>query len=458
MSGISNLFGNSKKDESLLGLFGKSSGPVKRVDAQRTVIKVPESKKIEATEEESEEGSGSEDDSESASGEGSEDQEDSDEEMEDQEEEEPVVEKKKRKTTDEDDDLESKYLGKLLKESETNEAEEEKKAEEEFDSDSDEEDEDKSKDESKPVQSGEVKSIDFKEKEVEKAQRTIFIGNLSAIVIKNKKDYKELKKYFTQFGLIESIRFRSISFNEPIPRKAAFVQQKLHESRDSINAYIVFKEKDAARKSLEANGKVLFDLHLRVDSVSHPSKIDNKRTIFVGNLDFEEKEEELWNIFSECGEIESVRIVRDSTTNMGKGFGYVQFKDFTSVSKALLMNEKKLGEKKRKLRISRSKRVKPTPQQGQNGRGGPRQGQRQGGNNNNNKQRALSNLTDDQKTKLGRAQRVLGKADRSQAGQVVEGQRAKKGDRVTGVKNGKNRVKKPRIRQRSTDFKNLSKK
>lgn len=441
MAAIGDLFGKSKKDDKLVDLFAKSSGPVKRTVGQRTVLptKKPDTEESES-EEDSENSEDSQDDDSISEGE----EEDSDEEMDEAEEEEeaPVEIKKKKKNSDEDDDLEGKYLEKILNDPKSKDYEEQKEDEgSKYEADSDSEDEEEAKPAAK---SSEAKSIDFKEKEVEKAQRTIFIGNMASSVITSKKDYKELKKFFTTFGSIESIRFRSISFNEPIPRKAAFVKQKLHESRDSLNAYIVFKTQQDARKALEANGKVLFNLHLRVDSVSHPAKIDNKRTIFVGNLDFEEKEEELWNIFGECGEIDSVRIVRDSATNMGKGFGYVQFKDFTSVSKALLLHEKKLGAKKRKLRITRSKRVKPNQQNNNNNNK----------HNNNNKQRALKNLTDDQKTKLGRAQRVLGKADRSQAGKIIEGQRAQKGDRVAGVKHGKNRVKKPRIRQRSTDFKN----
>ena len=37
------------------------------------------------------------------------------------------------------------------------------------------------------------------------------------------------------------------------------------------------------------------------------------------------KEDELWGHFSECGKVADVRLVRDSQTGMGKGFGYVRF-------------------------------------------------------------------------------------------------------------------------------------
>lgn len=41
------------------------------------------------------------------------------------------------------------------------------------------------------------------------------------------------------------------------------------------------------------------------------------------NLDTEE--ESLRQVFNDCGEIEAVRIVRDSKTGLGKGFGFILF-------------------------------------------------------------------------------------------------------------------------------------
>lgn len=48
--------------------------------------------------------------------------------------------------------------------------------------------------------------------------------------------------------------------------------------------------------------------------------------MFVGNLPFDVQDEQLYTHFKRCGEIEFVRVVRDKKTNIGKGFGYVQFK------------------------------------------------------------------------------------------------------------------------------------
>ncbi|CAD6643496.1 CEI_1a_G0048290.mRNA.1.CDS.1 [Saccharomyces cerevisiae] len=448
-SAIDNLFGNidEKKIESAVDkLFSSSCGPINKLEVKsktRTVL--PDSKKRErAAEVDQEEKEASKPD------------------VSDEQTEEvalPKVKKaKKSKRNDEDEDLEARYYAKLL--NEEAEAEDDKPTVTKTD------------ETSVPLTSA-AKKVDFKEDELEKAERTVFIGNILSTVITSKKVYKEFKKLFgtnpiaeteesgnekeeesskksdnNEFA-IESIRFRSISFDEALPRKVAFVQQKFHKSRDTINAYIVYKNKSAVRKICsDLNAVVFQDHHLRVDSVAHPAPHDKKRSIFVGNLDFEEIEESLWKHFEPCGDIEYVRIIRDSKTNMGKGFAYVQFKDLQSVNKALLLNEKPMKSQKqedentkkptkkaRKLRVSRCKNMKKGTTIGT---GLDRNG-----------------LTDSQRTKAGRAKKILGKADRATLGQeiTIEGLRAKKGEGSTHLKKKKQRSATGRVTKRSIAFK-----
>ena len=448
-SAIDNLFGNidEKKIESSVDkLFSSSCGPINKLEVKsktRTVL--PDSKKRErAAEADQEEKEASKPD------------------VSDEQTEEvalPKVKKaKKSKRNDEDEDLEARYYAKLL--NEEAEAEDDKPTVTKTD------------ETSVPLTSA-AKKVDFKEDELEKAERTVFIGNILSTVITSKKVYKEFKKLFgtnpiaeteesgnekeeesskksdnNEFA-IESIRFRSISFDEALPRKVAFVQQKFHKSRDTINAYIVYKNKSAVRKICSNLNAVVFqDHHLRVDSVAHPAPHDKKRSIFVGNLDFEEIEESLWKHFEPCGDIEYVRIIRDSKTNMGKGFAYVQFKDLQSVNKALLLNEKPMKSQKqedentkkptkkaRKLRVSRCKNMKKGTTIGT---GLDRNG-----------------LTDSQRTRAGRAKKILGKADRVTLGQeiTIEGLRAKKGEGSTHLKKKKQRSATGRVTKRSIAFK-----
>ncbi|UZJ55841.1 hypothetical protein CBS101457_005161 [Exobasidium rhododendri] len=213
-------------------------------------------------------------------------------------------------------------------------------------------------------------------------------------------------------------------------RKVAFINQEINEKADSVNAYVTllelspdivseYKEKKgkdvgslsgsalAALLSTCVNGTLFEERHLRADLVipllpadileiglntvqtadgsllgasAGASSIDNesrKRTVFVGNLDFEAKEEELRGFFEslmtkERGSppdvmaldftnsdklpapeevveedavkrlpawVYGVRIIRDAATQMGKGFGYVRFLDAACVDEIIAIHE-----------------------------------------------------------------------------------------------------------------------
>ena len=67
------------------------------------------------------------------------------------------------------------------------------------------------------------------------------------------------------------------------------------------------------------------------------------KAIFLGNLHFKTHEDEIREAFKDCGEISDVRLVRDSSTGIGKGFGYVNFADRDSVETALSLNGTKVS-------------------------------------------------------------------------------------------------------------------
>jgi nucleolar protein 12 len=156
---------------------------------------------------------------------------------------------------------------------------------------------------------------------------------------------------------VESIRFRSIAFaTAGLPKRAAYIKKSVMEATTkSANAYVVYSTPAAARIAVaQLNGTVVLDRHIRVDSVAHPAPVDHRRCVFVGNLGFVDDEsvyntkvdeegkevtekrkrtktpmdveEGLWRVFGEkAGKVESVRVVRDPATRVGKGFAYVQF-------------------------------------------------------------------------------------------------------------------------------------
>ncbi|KAI3353603.1 hypothetical protein L3Q82_020122 [Scortum barcoo] len=188
-----------------------------------------------------------------------------------------------------------------------------------------------------------------KEEEAIKSKRTVFVGNLPVGCTK-----KTLQSLFREKGSIESIRFRSVVREDPsMSRKVAAIQRKVHPKKQSVNAYVVFKDEEGVAKALERNGmEIEKDFHIRVDRVTDASSHDHKRSVFVGNLSFEINERAFRRHFEECGTMEAVRLVRDQNSGLGKGFGYVLFKSADSVQLALELDGTKLEG--RSIRVKRS--------------------------------------------------------------------------------------------------------
>lgn len=181
------------------------------------------------------------------------------------------------------------------------------------------------------------------------ANRTVFVGNLPLSCTK-----KTLRSLFKDKGTIESIRFRSLVREDPsMSRRAASIMRKAHPQKQSVNAYVVFKEEQSATDALDRNGLELEkEFIIRVDRVKDGGSHDHKRSIFVGNLSFDLKELSLRRHFEECGSVEAVRLVRDQNSGLGKGFGYVLFQSADSVQLALKLDGSKLEG--RSIRVKRS--------------------------------------------------------------------------------------------------------
>lgn len=170
-------------------------------------------------------------------------------------------------------------------------------------------------------------------------------------------------------------------------KRVAFIKGELHAEGTTVHAYVVFAHEEpgrsknvppvlnpyeAAKLAVEAcDGQVYMDRTIRVDHVrgsgGAPSgtkstipnaqgHFDTRRTLFVGGLDFQTKEEDLRAFFekllvTERGEAEAevdsdedveseatketpttskwvshVRLIRDQDTQLGKGIAYVEFK------------------------------------------------------------------------------------------------------------------------------------
>ena len=51
------------------------------------------------------------------------------------------------------------------------------------------------------------------------------------------------------------------------------------------------------------------------------------KKLYVGNLPFQTTEEDLSDLFSQAGNVESVRIITDRDTGRSRGFGFVEMGD-----------------------------------------------------------------------------------------------------------------------------------
>jgi len=385
-----------------------------------------------------------------------------------------VQEKPKKRKRGDKEEIEDAYLRKLAREEEKEEEQRQKKRktkedDEDEDSSDDAEEADGDSDDNEteksftiPKHESLTEASDGNATEVEKAARTVFLGNVSIECINSKAAEKALKKHLESFipdladntppHKIESIRFRSTAFGSSLPKRAAFAKKDIMEATTkSTNAYAVYTTKVAAREAVRRlNGSVLLNRHLHVDSVAHPTKIDHRRCVFVGNLPFVDDEsqtstvegekakskkpasdieEGLWVQFGKCGKVESVRVVRDAKTRVGKGFAYVQFVDENGVEAGLQLNEQKFPPMlPRKLRITRCKAEKKKDKP----RGPPPSKSARA----NGKAGYAPKLTEEQKSLQGRARSMLGKVAKAQTkeGFVFEGHRASEKQGKSGLK------------------------
>ncbi|KAK2829871.1 hypothetical protein FQN49_007176 [Arthroderma sp. PD_2] len=382
----------TKVDPGLAALFAQSAGPVKAPElkpAYRNEGKYQRRDEVEV-EDEDEEGDEQEEEEEEEKEEEEEDddEEDEDVEMGDMEEDDDEDEKKsrKRKRGAENEDLEAAYLQRLTREEDRERKKDSTEKPKRMKADNPAEEAEESDEEAIPTH----ESLSAKTPQtdaIDKASRTLFLSNVSTEAIKSKSAKKTLLTHLSSLlpkssstvHKVESLRFRSTAFSSTaLPRRAAYAKKELMDSTTKgTNAYVVYSTVLAAKKALKLNGSIVLDRHIRVDSVARPSVTDHTRCVFVGNLGFvdeeqtEEKkkkkvsadvEEGLWRTFTaHCGGegvVESVRVVRDRLTRVGKGFAYVQFKDENGVEAALLCDGKKYPPMlPRRLRVTRAKKV-----------------------------------------------------------------------------------------------------
>lgn len=80
------------------------------------------------------------------------------------------------------------------------------------------------------------------------------------------------------------------------------------------------------------------------------------KRIYIGNLNFKTTDENLREKFSQFGKVDSVEIIKDKTSGLSKGFGFVEMSDDKEAEKAIFsLNGKELDGRKVRVSVAEEK-------------------------------------------------------------------------------------------------------
>ncbi len=99
--------------------------------------------------------------------------------------------------------------------------------------------------------------------------------------------------------------------------------------------------------------------------------------IFVSNINYATKDYELQDLFSEFGEVSSVKIITDKETGRSRGFGFVEMEDAEGQQAIEALNQKEFNGKT--LNVSEAKPREEKPRRSFGGGGGNAGGGNRGG-------------------------------------------------------------------------------
>jgi len=107
-------------------------------------------------------------------------------------------------------------------------------------------------------------------------------------------------------------------------------------------------------KEMEEEAKKIEEMQEKAQSVGSAFPANGPEadvaSIYVGNVDYSTRPEELQTFFSSCGAVQRVTILTDKWTGHPKGYAYVQFRSAEAVANAVLLNESEF--KGRQLKVN----------------------------------------------------------------------------------------------------------
>jgi RNA recognition motif-containing protein len=100
--------------------------------------------------------------------------------------------------------------------------------------------------------------------------------------------------------------------------------------------------------------------------------------IYVANLSFDVKDEDLREFFAPYGEVTSAKVIMDKVTGRSRGFGFVEMSDDTAAKKAIAELDGATVEN-RAIKVNEAKPKEDKPAYGNRGGGGGGRGGYGGG-------------------------------------------------------------------------------
>lgn len=166
----------------------------------------------------------------------------------------------------------------------------------------------------------------------------VFVGNID---LKAKR--KGIQKFFQTYGEVEGVRICSLDQAHPQDRKnIAPFRKSLQFQEASQCAYVRFKIAESATAALDANSKIFRGNSIVVLNSSGNRTVSGRSSVFVGNVPVDTNEDELEELFQECGKIESVRIVRENKSDTERAIAYVNFETREAIAQAIKKNNTEL--------------------------------------------------------------------------------------------------------------------
>ncbi|KAE9022668.1 hypothetical protein PR002_g11923 [Phytophthora rubi] len=265
--------------------------------------------------------------------------------------------KKTKKTQEEKEEGEKEKKEDQEEEQEQKEEAAEEKAEEAEDGEK--KKKKKKKHKKKKTEEGEDEQQEEPTIEDEKANRTVFVGNVSLDATQ-----KDIKTHFSVCGKVDSVRLRHMPIagcavgeagNQKLMMKVCANKKILTTAKDNCNAYVIFVEESSVEAALKLNGSTLVHKKIRVDRAK--PVIDARRSVFIGNVPFKCTDEQMMLFFAkrlqseEPEPIENVRLIRDRESGLGKGFGYLLLKTPALVAKTLALRNLKMETRELRLQV-----------------------------------------------------------------------------------------------------------